>query len=195
MFATGKKPMKVMRTILSFSSKASKLRETKRLDAYQSAFIDETRLPFMKYVVGDVQWSRFQREKATSEERKQVIEAMKTFLPRRITQIPVLDASRAVLMSQSVIRRSSVDRTPVEVFQSLKDSAMEYYAIEESQYDQTVKEIISELEKNEEQKQDGRRGEDVIDKNDMEFDSLANNPTYKKAEKEFVADIMRKLVQ
>lgn len=49
--------------------------EVTSLASFQSAFIDETRLPFVKYVVGETTFRRFQEKKATTEERKKVFEA------------------------------------------------------------------------------------------------------------------------
>jgi hypothetical protein len=180
--------MIALRGGLSFSTKA----KASVPGAFQSALIDETRLPFVKYILGQT-WRRFQEGKATTEERKRVIEALKTFLPRRTTQVDALDAARSALDKQSVLggirKGPGVPKSPAELLARLKDDVMEYYSLEESQYEHIVKEILRTLSEGGENGQ----GEDPLKVDTMEAGSLANNPTMSAEQQAEIARIMNEI--
>ena len=106
-----------------------------------TAFIDDARVPLVRYVVGDTPWRRFKEARATTEERKKVIEALKTFLPRRPSHLLAVEAAREALLAHSIL--PVVQReTPQETLERIKPTVMEALGVEASQYDQVAEQIL-----------------------------------------------------
>ena len=137
---------------MALRSFASKARAAKsESSSIPSAFIDESRLPFVKYVVSEPSWRRFRENKATTEERKKVVEALKTFLPRRPSQLVALDAAQEALRAQSVVptvQGKTQPETPAEMLARIKPNVLEMFGVEESQYDKVAEEVLKAYNEN-----------------------------------------------
>ena len=171
------------------------------VSAFQSAILDLTRLPYMKYVVGEATWRRFREKKATTEEKKKVVEALKAYLPRRITQVEALRRARAILDAESVVGplRGKKAETPAEVLESMKADVMAYWGVEESQFDEAVARVLKVLEEDDENnnmkmERGMERGMEREMERGMDGSSAAfTNPTMSEAQREEVTRIMSRI--
>ena len=164
------------------------------VSAFQSAILDLTRLPYMKYVVGEATWRRFREKKATTEEKKKVVEALKAYLPRRITQVEALRRARAILDAESVVGplRGKKAETPAEVLESMKADVMAYWGVEESQFDEAVARVLKVLEEDDENNNNMEMERGM--ERGMDGSSAAfTNPTMSEAQREEVTRIMSRI--
>ena len=129
------------------AGRAANTTEISSSEVPSTAFIDDARIPLMRYVVGDIPWRRFKEKRATTEERKKVIEALKTFLPRRPSHLIAVEAAREALHAQSILPivqsgREAETPLPQEILERIKPTVMEALGVEASQYDQVAEEIL-----------------------------------------------------
>ena len=170
---------------------------------FQSAVLDLTRLPYMKYVVGEATMRRFHEKKATTEEKKKVVEALKAYLPRRITQVEALRRARAILDAESVVGplRGKKAETPAEVLESMKADVMAYWGVEESQFDAAVGRVLKVLEENDINNQTSLGEREMEMEMEMEMErgmggssAAFTNPTMSEAQREEVTRIMSRII-
>ena len=148
----------------------------------------------MKYVVGEATWRRFREKKATTEEKKKVVEALKAYLPRRITQVEALRRARAILDAESVVGplRGKKAETPAEVLESMKADVMAYWGVEESQFDEAVARVLKVLEEDDENNNNMEMERGM--ERGMDGSSAAfTNPTMSEAQREEVTRIMSRI--
>ena len=170
-----------------------------------TAFVNDARIPLMRYVIGDVPWKRFKEHRATTEERKKVIEALKTFLPRRPSQLVAIEAAREALDAQSILpvvqgRTREAAETPRETLDRIKPTVMEALGIEASQYDQVAEEILK-AHAEEDSALTTENGEDKDGLLDgpqpalATLATLASNPTMSEAQRAAVSSIINEVTR
>lgn len=183
------------------SGRAVKTTEVSSSTVPSTAFVDDARVPLTRYVVGDLAWKRFKEKRATTEERKKVIEALKTFLPRRPSHLVAVEAAREALNAQSVlpiVQNRRETETPVETLERIKPTVMEALGVEASQYDQVAEEILKAyaeehsavtIENGEDENQDGVEDTTTIPT------ALSTNPTMSQAQRATVSSIINEITR